>query len=89
MGKVRKESELNIRLKPEEKEKIKKRAKRAGLSMSEYGRIQMCSDNRKAEKERWVGNQIVQIQEIANYVLEEYGEDDELERMVEELWESI
>lgn len=79
---------LNIRVNPDEKNKILKKAKKMNMSISDYSRMILLSKDRKGTTGNlMVSNILARSQQLVNYIQDSYGKDKELERMIDELWE--
>lgn len=92
MNKVIKKEKLDIRITPNEKKKLLRSAKRVNLNLSSYVRMKLFSPVSKGKNEELrlkMGFIFIEAQEILNYVQDKYKEDEELERMVENLWKHI
>lgn len=79
---------LNIRVSLDEKSKILKKAKKMNMSISDYSRMILLSKDKKGTAGNlMVSNILTKSQELVNYIQDSYGNDKELERMINELWE--
>lgn len=81
---------ITIRIEDDRKKLIQQKAARCDLSLSRYltellenGKIQPREDSRVT-----VHNAVI-IQQICNYIAENYGNDSSLEGWCRELWESL
>lgn len=82
------DKKLNIRISSSEKDNILKKAKKLNMSISDYSRMILLSrDKKKTAGNLMAGIILVKSQELVNYIQDSYGNDKELERMIDELWE--
>lgn len=82
------DKKLNIRISSSEKDKILKKAKKLNMSISDYSRMILLSrDKKKTAGNLMASNILAKSQELVNYIQDSYGNDKELERMIDELWE--
>lgn len=82
-----KEEKLNIRVTSKEKKKISKCAEYNDMTVSDYVRtILFPQDSKTGNTSIAMTTLLVEMQEIVNYIDEEYGADDKLERMMNKLW---
>lgn len=90
MNKKVKGEKITFRVRAAEKRRLCKKAEQEGLSVSEYIRkIVVSHEGKKGEKDVRSGILLVKTSEILNYIQEKYDVDRKLERMVDELWESM
>ena len=88
MKKTVRNEKLNIRITSSEKNKISKRAEILNMSISNYSRMILLSQDRKQISGNvMMSNMLVKSQEIVNYLQDTYGNDKKLERMMDKLWE--
>lgn len=88
MKKTVRNEKLNIRITSSEKNKISKRAEILNMSISDYSRMILLSQDRKKTSGNVImSNMLVKSQEIVNYLQDTYGNDKKLERMMDKLWE--
>lgn len=87
MKKDTRNEKLDVRVTSSEKNKILKRAKKLDMSVSNYLRMILLSQDKKTEGKVVMGNMLVKSQELVNYIQDSYGNDKKLERMMDELWE--
>lgn len=83
---------VGARFTQREKRRIKLKAEKAGMNISDYVRdILLYGGNKEKDgtSKRIVTEVTVQAREISNYIIEKYGEDENLERKVKELWKSL
>ena len=87
----KKKEQLNIRLSQTEKIKLKKMAKRSGLTLSEYVRALLFVGDEKQHDPGRMNQCIIQCQDILNIVQEKYSCEDNslLEEKVEKLWKIL
>lgn len=89
MKKTVRNEKLNIRITSSEKNKISKRAEILNMSISDYSRMILLSQDRKKTSGNVImSNMLVKSQEIVNYLQDTYGNDKKLERMMDKLWET-
>lgn len=82
------DKKMNIRVSSSEKDIILKKAKKMNMSISDYSRMILLSrDKKKTAGNLMAGIILVKSQELVNYIQDSYGNDKELERMIDELWE--
>lgn len=92
MKKVIKKEKLDIRITLNEKRKLLRFAKRLNLTLSSYVRMKLFSPDSKMKNEELrlkMGYISIEAQEMLNYLQEKYKGDEELERMVRNLWKHI
>lgn len=83
-----KDKKLNIRISSNERDKILKKAKKMNMSISDYSRMILLSkDKKETAGSLMASNILTKGQELVNYIQNSYGNDKELERMIDELWE--
>ena len=88
MKEILRNEKLNIRITSSEKNKISKRAEILNMSISDYSRMILLSQDRKKTSGNVImSNMLVKSQEIVNYLQDTYGNDKKLERMMDKLWE--
>lgn len=79
---------LNIRVSSDEKSKIMKKAKKMNMSVSDYSRMILLSKDKKGSVGNLMASNILaKSQELVNYIQDLYGNNKELGRMIDELWE--
>lgn len=79
---------LNIRMTSSEKNRISKKAEKLDMSVSDYSRMILLSQDRnRTAANVLMSNMLVKSQELVNYIQDSYGNDKKLERMIEGLWE--
>lgn len=82
------DKKLNIRISSSEKDNILKKAKKLNMSISDYSRMILLSrDKKKTAGNLMASNILAKSQELVNYIQDSYGNDKELGRMIDELWE--
>ncbi len=83
-----KKAQLNIRLSQIEKRKLKRRAAKSGLTLSEYSRVVLFQDNKKNQSPEITSQCAILCQDILNVIQEKYSCEDNsiLEEKVEKLW---
>ncbi len=88
MKEIIRNEKLNIRITSSEKNKISKRAEILNMSISNYSRMILLSQDRKQISGNvMMSNMLVKSQEMVNYIQKTYGNDGKLERMMDKLWE--
>ncbi len=86
-----KKAQLNIRLSQTEKRRLKRKAIKNGLNLSEYIRAMLSGGDRKQQSPEMVSQCVVICQDILNIVQEKYSCEDNsmLEEKVEKLWKIL
>lgn len=86
-----KKAQLNIRLSQTEKRRLKRKAIKNGLNLSEYIRAMLSGGDRKQQGPGMVSQCVVICQDILNIVQEKYSCEDNstLEEKVEKLWKIL
>lgn len=79
---------ITIRVKPGEKNKIKKYANKQGISISKYMLNASLKKHTESQRKNGICD-VMTVQEICRHIEELYGEDKFLERKCEELWDSL
>ena len=85
-----KKEKLNIRLMPSEKKRLVEKAEKNDMNVSDYVRkILFGKGKYQAERVDKIVYPLIKVQESANYINEKYssGNDEKLERMLEEVWD--
>ena len=86
-----KKTQLNIRISKTEKRRLKRKAIKNGLNLSEYIRAMLSEGDRKQQSPGMVSQYVVICQDILNIVQEKYSCEDNsmLEEKVEKLWKIL
>lgn len=86
-----KKAQLNIRLSQTEKRRLKRKAIKNGLNLSEYIRAMLSGGDRKQQDPGMASQCVVICQDILNIVHEKYSCEDNsmLEEKVEKLWKIL
>lgn len=88
-AKTNKTDNITMRVKPSEKSKISKYAEKNGMNITEYILNASLNPKQAVKQKKKSVCDLITVQEICNHIEENYGEDEFLERMCEELWQSI
>lgn len=86
-----KKAQLNIRLSQTEKKRLKRKAIKSDMNLSEYCRAQLFGGDEKQQSPGMVSQCAVLCQDILNIVQEKYSCEDNsiLEEKVERLWKIL
>lgn len=86
-----KRAQLNIRLSQTEKKRLKRKAIKSDMNLSEYCRAQLFGGDEKQQSPGMVSQCAVLCQDILNIVQEKYSCEDNnmLEEKVEKLWKIL
>lgn len=86
-----KKAQLNIRLSQAEKRRLKRKAVKSDLNLSEYCRAQLFGGDGKQQDPVMVSQCVVLCQDILNIVQEKYSceDNDMLEEKMERLWKIL
>ena len=84
-------AQLNIRLSQTEKKRLKSKALKSGLNLSEYIRARLSQNDGRQQIPEMAGQCAVLCQDILNIVREKYSCEDNslLEERVEKLWKIL
>lgn len=85
----RKTDKITIRVTSVEKEKLHKAADKQHMSLSEYMITAGLNKKQNSCKDKSGLCDLMTIQEICNYIEDNYEEDYQLERMCDKLWDSL
>lgn len=89
MKKNLKESTITVRLDSESLRKLNRLSMNNGVTKSEFIRNLISSQRKSHHDECRVTHIVSACQEIFNHIEEKYGNNPELERLVDDLWKAL